>query len=68
MSGPVLIERLSQMGLHVPVLFMSGYSEEALLRRDVFEHPVALLAKPFKRAALLSAVRTELARPSVVKA
>jgi two-component system cell cycle sensor histidine kinase/response regulator CckA len=52
MRGPALIERLSEQGVKPRVLFITGYSEEAV--RAELGHPV--LAKPFTPAALWRAV------------
>jgi two-component system cell cycle sensor histidine kinase/response regulator CckA len=52
MRGPELVARLSQAGATPRVLFITGYSEEAV--RAGLGHPV--LAKPFTAAALLRAI------------
>ncbi len=57
MSGPVLAERLVAARPGLKVLFMSGYSEEALLRDGVS----VLLPKPVTPAALTTKVREVLA-------
>ncbi|HEX6245434.1 MAG TPA: response regulator, partial [Polyangiales bacterium] len=52
MRGPELIARLEQEGAAPRVLFITGYSEEAV--RSELGHPV--LAKPFTATALWNAV------------
>jgi PAS domain S-box-containing protein len=52
MRGPALIARLTAQGPTPRVLFITGYSEEAV--QSGLGHPV--LAKPFTAAALLSAI------------
>jgi two-component system cell cycle sensor histidine kinase/response regulator CckA len=52
MRGPELITRLSEGGPAPRVLFITGYSEEAV--SSTLAHPV--LAKPFNAAALRRAV------------
>ncbi|MFL5780650.1 MAG: PAS domain S-box protein [Thermoleophilaceae bacterium] len=56
MSGQELAERIASLGSAPPVLFMSGYTDEAVLPR---EHPDGgtLLHKPFTAEALLRTVR-----------
>ena len=56
MRGPVLVKRLRQLGKAPRVLFITGYSEEAV--RSELDHPV--LAKPFTIDALLLAIRSVL--------
>jgi two-component system cell cycle sensor histidine kinase/response regulator CckA len=53
MRGPALIARLEPRGKATRVLFITGYSEEAV--RAELQHPV--LAKPFTAAALGAAIR-----------
>jgi signal transduction histidine kinase len=53
MRGPALIARLEPRGKPTRVLFITGYSEEAV--RAELQHPV--LAKPFTAAALAAAIR-----------
>ncbi|HYQ15042.1 MAG TPA: PAS domain-containing protein [Polyangiaceae bacterium] len=52
MRGPELVERLAEIGPQPRVLFITGYSEEAV--RSELGHPV--LAKPFTAAALWRAL------------
>jgi two-component system, cell cycle sensor histidine kinase and response regulator CckA len=52
MRGPELVTRLAQLGAAPRVLFITGYSEEAV--RSELSHPV--LAKPFTAAALWRAI------------
>jgi CheY-like chemotaxis protein len=52
MRGPELVAALAQGGVTPRVLFITGYSEEAV--RAELGHPV--LAKPFSAAALLHAI------------
>jgi CheY-like chemotaxis protein len=62
MSGPELAKRLAESQPDVPVLFMSGYTDDAIVRHGVLEPGVAFLQKPFSPEALARKVR-ELLHP-----
>jgi PAS domain S-box-containing protein len=62
MSGPALVQRLRAAIGPFPVLFMSGYSGEAVARHGVLEPDTDLLEKPFTPAALLGRIGEILAR------
>ncbi len=61
LHGPELWRRLRELGISVPVLFMSGYRSDAVLSSDELGD-VALLEKPFTASALLRRVREVLDR------
>jgi len=44
----------------VPVLYMTGYSDEAIARHGVLDPGTALIQKPFTPAALARKVRETL--------
>ncbi|MFH1462941.1 MAG: ATP-binding protein [Pseudomonadota bacterium] len=58
MDGPALAARLPEL----PVLFMSGYTEDAIERCGVFARDVPFLAKPFDMATLARMVGQVMAR------
>jgi signal transduction histidine kinase/CheY-like chemotaxis protein len=60
MSGPELANRLKPLRPSCKVLYMSGYSGDAIARRGVLEARIAYLAKPFSAAELSSKVREVL--------
>jgi len=60
MSGPELANRLKPRRPSCKVLYMSGYSGDAIARRGVLEARIAYLAKPFSAAELSSKVREVL--------
>ena len=64
MDGPALVERIRARQPHVEVLYMSGYSDEALGSRGSLAPGTHLIAKPFTADELLRRVRGLLSGPS----
>jgi len=60
MMGPELADRIKALRPAIEVVFMSGYSERALLDRQVMESAGAYLAKPFSPKSLAVKVREVL--------
>ena len=60
MTGPELADRIKPLRPAMEVVFMSGYSERALLDRQVMESAGAYLAKPFSPKSLAIKVREVL--------
>ena len=60
MTGPELARRLTALRPEMGVLFMSGYTDDAILHHGVFEHGAEYLQKPFKASALGAKVRKVL--------
>jgi CheY-like chemotaxis protein len=61
MGGRLLAEKLGQLVPNLPVLFMSGYTDDAIVRHGVQESRVAFLQKPFTQESLLRSVHQVLA-------
>ena len=59
-SGRELAERAAVLRPETKVLFMSGYTDDAVLRHGVFDADLAFIQKPFKPAELAEKVRTLL--------
>jgi len=59
-SGRVLAERLSRQYPTMKILFMSGYTDDAIVQHGVLTPGVAFLQKPFTLAGLGRAVRDVL--------
>lgn len=62
MSGVVLAQRLQARTPGLKVLFVSGYAENAIVRRGVLDPETPFLAKPFSPDALAARVRQVLDR------
>jgi CheY-like chemotaxis protein len=59
-SGKVLAEQLVRSRPELKVIFMSGYSDEAIVHHGVLEIGAAFLQKPFSPAMLAQKVRQVL--------
>jgi CheY-like chemotaxis protein len=57
MSGPELADQIRRLRPEARVLFMSGYTEDAMASRRVLEQGTALLQKPITPDSLLRTVR-----------
>jgi DNA-binding response OmpR family regulator len=60
LSGAALAEQLAEIQPTLKVLFMSGYTNDAILHHGVLEPGISFLQKPFGPADLLRKVRTVL--------
>ena len=60
MSGRELAERIAAEGSRVPVLFMSGYTDDVVDRHALPPGATALVHKPFTAASLLRSVHQAL--------
>jgi len=60
MSGRELVEQLRRFRASVKVLYMSGYTDDAVVRHGVVEAVEAFLQKPFSPLALARKVRDVL--------
>jgi CheY-like chemotaxis protein len=61
MNGRTLFESLVAARPELRVLYMSGYTDDVIAHRGVFESGNLMLAKPFTALALLGCVRAALA-------
>jgi CheY-like chemotaxis protein len=57
MSGKELIDRLRRNYPHLKALFMSGYTDDAIVHHGVLDSAVHFIQKPYSLEALLSKVR-----------
>ena len=63
MSGAALAAELTHSHPEMHVLYMSGYTDETIVRNGVLEPGILLLEKPFTREALIGKVRDALGQP-----
>jgi PAS domain S-box-containing protein len=62
LSGRELAAEVERMRPGIRVLFMSGYTDDEVLRRGVLSSEVAFIQKPFTPQALAQRIRQELDR------
>ncbi|HKW47838.1 MAG TPA: ATP-binding protein, partial [Gemmatimonadaceae bacterium] len=62
MSGTILVERLVSIVPNIRVLFMSGYTDDEVVRRGIFDRRAGFLQKPFTPDQLAFKVREVLDR------
>jgi signal transduction histidine kinase len=60
MSGPELIEQVRSIRPDIKVLFMSGYTDETVMRHGILAAGVPFLQKPFSSTQLATKVREVL--------
>ena len=69
MGGRELSEELAILRPEMKILFMSGYTDDTVVRHGVLEEGMAFLQKPFTAEILLRKVREVLdSRPQGIKA
>jgi two-component system, cell cycle sensor histidine kinase and response regulator CckA len=63
MSGPEVAQRLTRVHPEMKVLYMSGYTDDAIIRHGVRELGMVFLQKPFTSDSLARKVREVLDTP-----
>jgi FixJ family two-component response regulator len=64
MSGPELARKLLELRPGTKVVYMSGYTDDALGHHGVLAPDIVLLAKPFTPATLMQHLRRALDGPA----
>jgi len=59
-NGRQLANRLMEQGCNFPVIYMSGYTSDAIVHHGVLDFGTLFLQKPFSRATLLTKVEQAL--------
>lgn len=62
MSGPEFVDRLATVSPGMKVIFMSGYTDGAIIHQRMIEDNQIFLSKPFSAAEMLDKVRLALER------
>ena len=57
MSGRELVEQLADICREIPVLCVSGYTDDVMIRHGVLQANITLLQKPFSADVLVHKVR-----------
>lgn len=60
MSGKELTEKLKEMGLVTKALYISGYTDNAIVKHGILEEGIEFIQKPFSMNVLLRKVRVVL--------
>jgi two-component system, cell cycle sensor histidine kinase and response regulator CckA len=63
MGGRELAERLTSAHPEMRVLFMSGHTEDGVVRRGIQELVINFIQKPFRADQLLAKIGELLAKP-----
>ena len=60
LSGPLVAEKLTSLRPGIKVLYMSGYTDDAVVHHGVLSHEMPFIQKPFSPAALRKKIREVL--------
>jgi CheY-like chemotaxis protein len=64
MNGRELAGRIAEIRSELPIVFMSGYTDEDVIRRGLMERGQRFIQKPFSPEALAREIREALNSPS----
>jgi len=68
LGGRGMVDELHELSPGIRVLFMSGYTDNEILRRGIRTSETDFLQKPFTAEALCAAVKAVLSKPSTTPA
>jgi two-component system cell cycle sensor histidine kinase/response regulator CckA len=68
MSGRELVQRVQPQRPAMKVLYMSGYTDGAIVHHGVLDPGIAFLQKPFAPRAVTQKIREVLDRPAAAGA
>ncbi|MFM7150012.1 MAG: response regulator, partial [Gemmataceae bacterium] len=57
MSGRTLADQVASLDPNIKILFMSGYTDDAIVRHEIYLDRIHFLQKPFTMSNLLTKVR-----------
>ena len=60
MSGPLVAEKVSALRPGIKVLYMSGYTDDAVVHHGVLSQDMPFIQKPFSPIALRKKIRAVL--------
>jgi FixJ family two-component response regulator len=63
MSGRALVDRLGKLRPEIRVLYMSGYTDRAVVHQQVLDEKTPFIQKPFAPQAFAKKVREVLDEP-----
>jgi two-component system, cell cycle sensor histidine kinase and response regulator CckA len=67
MTGRELSEKIASLRPGIKTLFMSGYTDDEIIKSGVLDSKAAFLQKPFSRELLLQKVREVLGRAAAAR-
>jgi PAS domain S-box-containing protein len=67
LSGRELAERINMKRPEIKCLFMSGYTDDSVVKSGILDHQTAFLQKPFSMEALLQKIREVLGQAAAAR-
>jgi two-component system cell cycle sensor histidine kinase/response regulator CckA len=67
LSGRELAQRISVLRPEMKCLFMSGYTDDSILKNEILDNQIPFLQKPFSMESLLQKIREVLGRAAAAR-